>query len=81
MAHLTPKPQTLAQSKSDKASNLFREIFLNLLQMLEVRRTQSDLRQLSERELDDIGITRDQIEDPTEWPPHQRVSRDRFRRW
>ncbi|MBX2854211.1 MAG: DUF1127 domain-containing protein [Rhodobacteraceae bacterium] len=54
---------------------------MNLLQMLEVRRTQSDLRQLSERELDDIGITRDQIEDPTEWPPHQRVSRDRFRRW
>lgn len=39
-----------------------------LRRRLSVRRTQERLRTLSNRELADIGLTRDQVEAPGDWP-------------
>lgn len=40
-----------------------------------LRRTQTELRSLSDRQLEDLGLTRDQVEDPASWPRHRIGSR------
>ena len=74
MASVTPKHATYTPTYFALLAKYCSGIAGFIADMIRMRRTQHDLRALSDRELDDIGLTRDQIEDPAEWPPH-RLSR------
>ncbi|MBX2854208.1 MAG: DUF1127 domain-containing protein [Rhodobacteraceae bacterium] len=79
MAIATPKQSALKRSYFGWLAHFGGGVLANLVEAIIIRRTQHDLRALSDRELNDIGLTRDQIEDPAEWPAH-RLSSD-ARRW
>ena len=71
MAAVTPKHSAAKRAYLGWLIDFGAGVLANMLEAVQIRRTQQDLRALSDRELNDIGLTRDQIEDPAEWPTHR----------